>query len=107
MGGCGVAIYSLALGKGFSNVTVLLQQPRASPGKLLQLGSSAPACNSSDLPGDGFPSESFTVPLSLALAQLWGKKVSPKLRSRRDLLGGEDLGEWLHLPVWKKGTGLI
>lgn len=77
MGGCGVAIYSLALGKGFSIV------------------------------GDGFPSKSVTVRLSLALALLWGKKVSPKLRSRRDLLGGEDLGEWLHLPVWKKGAGLI
>lgn len=106
MGGCSVAIYSPALGKGFSNVTVLLQQPRASPGKLLQFGSSAPACNSSALLGNGFPSESVTAPPSPPRSACL-KEVSPKLRSRRDLLGREHLGEWLHLPVWKKGAGLI
>ena len=54
-----VAAYSPALGKGFPNVTALLQQERASPAKL-QLGGFQ-EYNNSPLLGEGFPSESVTA----------------------------------------------
>ena len=44
--------------EGFPNVTTLLWQKRASPAKLLPLGSGTPECSNSALLAGGFPSES-------------------------------------------------